>query len=168
MNTSRLPGMVRKPKRVWHSYTQTIGARPETVFPLLCPVRELDWAPGWKPDWVISDSGVAEDGCIFQTPGDSTQNRPATWVVTRHDPQAREVGMIKLIPEHTLMRLQARLEPLGEDRTAATITYEYTALGPEGEAFVEGCTAEWYANFMEHWESAMNRYLATGAFSASG
>lgn len=162
MNTIDLNGMVRKPRRVRHSYTQTLNAAPEAVFPLLCPVREIDWAPGWRPDWVISDSGVAEDGCIFQTPGDSTQGQSATWVVTRHDPAAREVEMIKLIPSHTLMRLRASLEPDGKNRTAATITYEYTALGPSGDSFVEDCTGKWYANFMNHWETAMNHYLETG------
>lgn len=162
MNTIDIQHLVRKPHRVRHSYTQTINAGPEAVFPLLCPVRELDWAPGWQPDWVISDSGTAEAGCVFQTPGDSTQDQPATWVVTRHDPEAHRVEMFKLIPQHTLMMLQASLEPNDEDCTAATIAYEYTALGPAGDAFIEQCTEEWYREFMSHWETAMNHYLETG------
>jgi hypothetical protein len=35
-------------KRVVHEYKQHNVAPPEKVFPLLCPVREGDWAPGWK------------------------------------------------------------------------------------------------------------------------
>jgi hypothetical protein len=34
--------------RVVHEFTQTNPAAPEKVFPLLCPVREGDWLPGWK------------------------------------------------------------------------------------------------------------------------
>ena len=161
MNSIDKTGLVKKPRRVQHSYTQSINAQPDEVFPLLCPVREIDWAPGWSPDWVISDSG-----CIFQTPGDSTQQQSATWVVTRHDPENRQVEMFKLIPEHTLMRLQALLEPEGSGGTAATIAYEYTALGPDGDAFIDNCTGEWYLDFMNHWETAMNYYLETGELIA--
>src|SRR2546427_13050450 len=35
-------------RRVTHEYTQTNDAPPEIVFPLLCPVREADWVPGWQ------------------------------------------------------------------------------------------------------------------------
>jgi hypothetical protein len=35
-------------KRITHEYTQNNVAPPEKVFPLLCPVREADWVPGWQ------------------------------------------------------------------------------------------------------------------------
>jgi len=56
-----------KARRVAHEYTQTNPASPEKVFPLLCPVREADWIPGWRYTLIYSDSGVAELGCIFTT-----------------------------------------------------------------------------------------------------
>ena len=58
-------------KRVSHEYTQTNDAPPEKVFPLLCPVREADWVPGWQYRLIYSESGVAEDGCVFSTPNDA-------------------------------------------------------------------------------------------------
>ena len=58
---------INKPRRLIHSYTQSIKGTPGQIFPLLCPVREADWIPGWETDWVISNSGVAEPGCMFQT-----------------------------------------------------------------------------------------------------
>ena len=33
---------IRHPNRVKHSYTQSISGTPDQVFPLLCPVRELE------------------------------------------------------------------------------------------------------------------------------
>jgi hypothetical protein len=50
--------------RIIRSYTQHIEARPEDVFPLLCPVREADWLAGWMDglEMVHSGSGLAEDG----------------------------------------------------------------------------------------------------------
>ena len=58
-------------RRVSHEYTQTNDAPPEKVFPLLCPVREADWVPGWQYRLIYSDSGCAEDGCVFATPNDT-------------------------------------------------------------------------------------------------
>jgi hypothetical protein len=154
---------LNKPKRVCHSYTQTINATPDDVFPLLCPVREIDWAPGWQPDWVRSNSGVAEPGCIFQTPsGKDTVTEPAIWVVTEHHPEIHRVEMLKIIPGHTVMKLKARLEDNEQGGTWATIAYEYTAIGPQGEQFVETFTEDAYRAFMLGWETAMNHYLATG------
>jgi hypothetical protein len=158
MTDTPLDFPVRAPCRVRHVYTQSIQALPAEVFPLLCPVRECDWVPGWRPDWVISASGVAERGCVFQTPAEGG-NPPATWYVTRHDPQACEVEMIKTIPGHTVTRLEIRLREDGSAGTRAEIAYEFTALGPAGEAFVKTCTSSWYEAFMRGWEAAMNDYL---------
>ena len=72
------------------------------------------------------------------------------------------ISMIKVIPEHTVTRLDASLQADDSGRTRATIAYEFTALAEEGERFVANCTADWYRQFMEHWETAMNHYLTTG------
>jgi hypothetical protein len=45
----------------------------------------------------------------------------------------------------------------------ADVTYTYTALGPEGEAYVAGRTEEAYAAFMRDWEAALNARLERGA-----
>ena len=37
------------------------------VFPLLCPVREADWIDGWNPVLVLTQSGFAEQDCVFIT-----------------------------------------------------------------------------------------------------
>jgi hypothetical protein len=46
MSTQDTLSSINTPNRVKHSYTQSINGTPEQVFPLLCPVGELDWAPG--------------------------------------------------------------------------------------------------------------------------
>ena len=64
--------------RVAHEYTQTNPASPEKVFPLLCPVREADWIPGWRYKLIYSESGVAELGCIF-----TTEHPVVEWITIR-------------------------------------------------------------------------------------
>src|SRR5438309_9734446 len=78
-------------RRVTHEYTQTNDAPPEIVFPLLCPVREADWVPGWQYKMIYSKSGVAEAGCVFTTPnGDGTET---TWLVTQYDPATFRIAV---------------------------------------------------------------------------
>lgn len=159
MNNQNQSTEIKRPNRTRHSFTQSIQGKPDAVFPLLCPVRELDWAPGWNLDWVISNSGVAEKNCIFQTPSETSA---AIWVVTQHDPENHHVEMIKVTPGHTVGKLEISLADDGNDGTKAKIAYEFTSLGPAGDSFLEEFTGDWYRNFMQHWEEAMNHYLLTG------
>jgi hypothetical protein len=48
-----------KAKRVVHEYVQTNPAPAEKLFPLLCPVREAEWLPGWEYRLIYSESGLA-------------------------------------------------------------------------------------------------------------
>ena len=48
-------------------YVMDVHAPVEEIFPLLCPVREYDWIPGWGCDVQFTESGVAEDLCVFST-----------------------------------------------------------------------------------------------------
>lgn len=153
---------IATPVRVTRTYTQTLEGTPDEVLPLLCPVRETEWVAGWAPRLVLSESGVAEKDCIFTT---ADGEREATWVVTEHEPDAGLVEMIKVTPGFAVTRLRIRLRPLEGElpgqlaRTAAEVTYRYTALGPEGEAFVQSRTEAAYGEFMRTWEAALNRYL---------
>ncbi len=153
---------IHAPNRVKHSYTQSINGTPEQVFPLLCPVSELDWAPGWSIDWVISTTGLVEQECMFQTPPAAGAKNASIWIVTRHAPDDFQVEMYKVTPGLTVGKLAISLTASGDDVTQAYISYEFTSLGAEGDAFLEGFTTEWYENFMRGWEAAMNHYLKTG------
>jgi len=153
---------ISQPKRVKHAYTQTINGTPAQGFPLLCPVREVDWAPGWSTDWVVSKSGTAEQECMFQTPALGDKGTASTWIITRYEPDSFEVEMYKVTPGHTVGKLVISLVPEGSNHSQAHISYEYTSLGQSGDEFLAKFTAESYGEFMQNWEKAMNHYLETG------
>lgn len=154
-----------RPNRVSHTYTQRLVAPPEVVFPLLCPVREADWIEGWTPGLVVSESGVAEPDCVFTTPAEPVD---AVWYITRHEPDALFVEMLKITPGVTACRLTIRVRPVG-DGAEADVTYSHTSLGGEGDRFVEAFTADYYRQFMQDWEARMNYYLRHGmALKAGG
>jgi hypothetical protein len=149
---------ILKPIRATRTYTQTLVAPPDKVFPLLCPVREIDWAVGWQPLYVFSVSGIAEPDCVFITPGDPTD---AIWFVTRHEPEKWLVEMVKITPNITACRLNIHLYPSGGG-CKAVVTYSYTSLGLKGNEFVETFTEDYYCEFMRAWEAELNYYLSTG------
>ncbi len=144
-----------EPNRATHTYTQRLIAEPAAVFPLLCPVREADWIEGWDPRLVISRSGVAEPDCVFTTPGEPAD---AIWYITRHEPEAGVVEMVKITPNVTACRLSVRLHAV-PDGSEAVVTYAHTSLGPDGDAFVASFTEDFYRKFMQDWESRLNHYL---------
>jgi hypothetical protein len=146
---------IAPPDSVSRSYTQHLAAPPEEVFPLLCPVREADWIEGWDPSLVLTRSGVAEADCVFLTPASPQE---AIWYITRHEPGAGFVEMLKISPQVTACRLTIQLQPEAGG-TSALVTYRHTSLGPEGDAFVASFTEEFYRQFMRDWESRLNHYL---------
>jgi hypothetical protein len=152
--------------RTAHEYTQTNNAPPEKVFPLLCPVREADWAPGWEYRLIYSDSGVAELGCVFTTPKPPSSGSPVapekTWIVTEYDPAAFRIGFVWINPGRVATEIRIQLTRASHASTLANIRYRYTGLSEEGNREVEGYDAKWFRNMMEGWETAINHFLRTG------
>ena len=147
-------------KRVSHEYVQTNFALPETVFPLLCPVEEAKWVPGWQYRLIYSQSGVAELGCIFITPNeDGTES---TWLCTDYDRSNFRIGYVWINPGLVATHLQIQLSPQGSSQTEARIRYAYTGLSETGNREVERFDQAWFRSKMEGWEKAINHYLRTG------
>jgi hypothetical protein len=148
--------MIQEPNRAQHTYVQELHGPPEAVFPLLCPVREREWVPGWNPSRVLTRSGIAELGCVFVTPAGRAE---ATWIVTRYEPP-RTIEFVKHTPGETIGMIGIELRPGPDGSTRATVTYAYTSLGPAGDGVVAAFTAEHYRAFMREWETNLNRFLA--------
>jgi hypothetical protein len=162
-----------KSYRVTHEYIQTNSAPPERVFPLLCPVREADWAPGWQYRLVYSNSGVAELGCVFTTPNppasgaQSEAPSETTWIVTDYDPAALRIAYVWINPGYVITELRIQLAAIEQGATRTHIRYRYTGLSPEGNRELEGYDQKWFAARMQRWETTINHYLRTGTKMAA-
>lgn len=149
---------VTRPNRASHTYTQHLVGAPTAVFPLLCPVRECDWIEGWDPLSVVAHSGLAEPDCVFVT---ASAPHDSIWYVTRHEPGNGFVEMLKITPSVTACRLTIQLRP-APTGSEAIVTYTYTSLGPQGDAFIATFDHAAYVRFMQDWESRINHYLEHG------
>lgn len=147
------------PVRRKHSCVQIWKGTRAEVFPLLCPVREKDWTPDWDPKLVISNSGVIEQECLFveaDTPND------AIWVVSKYDPANFEVAMYRIVPGVVVGRFAITLDSEEGKTTRASVSYEQTAMGKDGEKIVNEFTAESFTEFMDEFKLAIDHYLTTG------
>jgi hypothetical protein len=148
--------MIVEPVRVERTYVQKLRGRPEDIFPLLCPVREMEWAAGWNPLQVYTRSGFAEDDCVFTT----GEGKPESiWVITRFDAADYELEIVKVTPGMTVGRIHIRLSRNDAGGTDAEVKYMYTAISPDGEKFVRGYSEEFFSEFMKFSESSLNEFL---------
>lgn len=148
-------------RRLVRSYRQTIEAPPVVVFPLLCPVREVEWLDGFAFEMIYSASGLIEPGCVFKT---AVPGEPGTiWVVSRHDRAARVVQFTRVTPGLRTCVLEIAVEAHGAARSHVDVTYAYTSTSDAANAFLAAWTAESFMAAMTFWERSMNYFLQTGA-----
>ncbi|WP_147819640.1 SRPBCC family protein [Salidesulfovibrio onnuriiensis] len=135
-----------------------VQATPETVFPLLCPVREYDWLDQWECELVWADSGHAEDGCVFRTwyPGMGGKD---TWMVSRFEP-GQAIEFVRMNPSRA-MRYCITLHPEGR-ATRLVWRQVHTSLDELGRSLVENLDKGAYAGQIKWLEANLNHYLETG------
>jgi hypothetical protein len=150
---------IRPPQRVSRSYTQHLEAGADAVFELLCPVRETEWVNDWRPRAVFTESGVAEPGCVFITPG---VPEDALWLMTEYDRENHRLQIIKFIPGVVIGTIEVELTD-GGDSSTADITYAYTSVSDHGDRALEEFTEGHFQGFMKTWERELNHYLKTGS-----
>ena len=152
---------------ITRSYVQSIGAPPSTVFPLICPVREAEWLEGWACQLIQSDSGYAEEGCVFRTqpPGE-----PETiWFITRHDLAAGVVEFARVTAGLAATRLRIQIEDAGDGRSSVRICYTFVPTSEAGVRFLrERHSEEAFRADMDRWERSMNHYIDKGTLLRQG
>jgi len=143
-------------------HVHQVHAAPAEVFPLLCPVREVDWIDGWAERCVLvqTASGVAEKGCVFLTTDPSRMD--VTWVATRHESDAGIVEYVWVWPDEEVVTLSITVDA---DGPGSRVRIRHTVVPLPG-ADVTALEARWAAEVvdpvMARWERSMNHYLATG------
>lgn len=147
-------------RRITRRYRQTINAPPESVFPLLCPVREVEWLDGWQYAMIYSESGLIEEGAVFSTPHEGEEN--TVWIVTKHDPEKREIEFARFTPNSRTCVLRIAVGADTENRSLVDVGYTYTATTPAGNDFIEGLTEETFLKSVVFWEKSVNHFLETG------
>jgi hypothetical protein len=150
-------------RRVVLTHRGALRARPEAVFPELCPQCEHDWLDGWRSRTVFSASGHAEAGCVFTTDSEGK----VTWVVSRYEPNQR-IEFTLFSDRGFVVRLLIALEPGEGGGTRIAWEREYTTLSPAGEEWVEALSQESFAARMSDVDLRLDHYLEHGTMLRDG
>jgi hypothetical protein len=144
-------------QRIVRTHFMELDQSPETVFPLLCPVREYDWIADWSCEMVHTASGVAELDCVFRTA--FPDYGPAVWTCSRYE-TGRAIDYVVCGAGH-FERLSIRLQPLGAGARLEW-TRVFTALSPAAEAVVETLAGARLDRIMDVLKQSLDHYLRSG------
>lgn len=142
------------------TYKQIHNAKPEIVFPLLCPVREKDWLPGWDYNMIYSKSGLIEKGCVFSTPQHGKEQ--TIWYVTEHDSENYKIEFVRVTPNEEVVRINIFLVDNENGTTTSNLTYQYTGLNESKNAWIKDKLDNEFKESMMEWEVAINYYIEQG------
>jgi hypothetical protein len=139
------------------SERMVINAPVEDVFPLLDPVRESDWIPGWEVDMIWSESGFAEEGAIFQTAlhGDVKE----TWIISQYEP-LEKIAFVRYNPS-VITRLSIELTA-GPGHTLLIWTQSQVGVDETGNNYLQTLNQEDFSANIKNSEVMLNYYLETG------
>lgn len=164
MNTIKSDALVKefqkktsKARRKIQNYKGTFSTSPEKLFPLLCPARECDWIQGWDCELIYTDSGYAEDNCVFQT-DESSSHGPGLWTFTRYEPN-KILEIIRITP-HFLTHIKISVIGKKNGTTTSVWTLIFTGLTEEGNNLIDQMPDK-DENF-DMVISALDYYLQTG------
>ena len=153
-------------QHIARTYTWEIPAPPDRVFPLLCPVRESEWIPGWSCELIYSESGVAEKGCIFKTsfPGEGEE----LWVVTRHEPESGRFDAVRFIDGSRLVAVEVSLSSADGGSSTLVWTQTVTALNDAGNEYIDAFSEPAQQARMDALGKMLAHYCGTGRMLGAG
>lgn len=146
-------------KRVNLKRDITIEATPDAIFPLLCPVREGEWADGWVGKAIFSESGLAEVNGVFAS--EHVGEDDTIWFVTKRDATTHEIEFVYFVPKIQVVRLLMRVAPVSATKSTLSVDYIRTGISEAGNEFIDN-SGPHFEKMMADWEASMNHYLKTG------
>jgi hypothetical protein len=137
-----------------------LNAPVEKVFPLFGPVREKEWAEGWDPEIIYSNTSLVEEHMIFRTKAHHPSESHYTWVITQYDPEGYQIGYtVSTVNRIWFIRVVCKA---AASRTTAEVCYTYTGLNEAGNDLNRKALGKMYARDLKDWEEAINYYLQYG------
>ena len=161
-NTKRSDALVERfRQRPFKAARKVIGMRQafpasaEEVFVLLCPSREADWIPGWDCELVFTESGYAEEHCVFRT-DETCVSGPGVWVMNHYEPP-HLLEIARFTPD-MVVDLKIVLSENPDGTTNGVWSIILTGLNEEGNSLIGQIPENAYEGLLQ----TLVHYLETG------
>lgn len=148
-----------KSERISKTASFIVNAPVEKSFPLFGPVREKEWAAGWEPEIIFSNSQEVEEHMIFKTSG-KHHGEEFLWTITQLRPEEYLVEYTVSTPERIwFIRVKCEAK---QETTLVTVSYTYTGLSEQGIEKNHEALDKMFEHNLADWEEAINHYIQTG------
>ena len=149
--------------RARKSHTVRIHAPADRILPLLCPVREDEWLPGWKGGYelIYSESGFNEKGCVFRL--HDSFGTEAIWTCIKFDESVHDVVFHICVRDMMVYRFSIRLIENETETTDAVFDYIYTAVSEKGNEWIDNHTDEAVREDVKYLGRLLDYYLEIGS-----
>lgn len=146
--------------RMSKTFTIDIKAPVDQVFPLLCPVRELEWVDGWTCDMIYSESGFAEKGCTWKNCS-MKEDKESLWVITGYE-KNKFLEFHVIVPDEFVFVLSMTLSKNDPETTIIEVGHTVTSINEEGVRFAEDWITTNASIITQFTELSLNHFLKTG------
>jgi hypothetical protein len=134
--------------------TITVPLPADEAMPLFTARGERRWVEGWDPEFPAGEPSEETEGTVFVT---RAGDRSTFWVVAIRDPDG--VRYARITPGFAAGTVEVQVRPSGARSTQVDVTYDLTALTPEGAAELDEFAAG-YEQDIGSWEAAIEAALA--------
>lgn len=118
----------------------SIDASVDTVFPLVSPIEEYKWIPGWKCKLIHYPRDIIALGAIFYEISSApfligNYNGKTTWTVVEYEPENYKLHF-RLDNKKSSSLYKIELSDDGQGKTKGNLDFTYTAINKKGNQLV--------------------------------
>jgi hypothetical protein len=114
----------------------------------------------WQCELVYSESGRAEENCIFLTQFPAMGE--AVWVVSRYEREPYLIEFVLTCPQTHVEQIAIALEPLEGGATTVHWRRAYVGLNDQGNQLIQELSGEHFTQKMTYLAATFDYYLKTG------
>lgn len=143
--------------RVRSSHSIRLSLPIDECFRLFTPAGEELWATGWKPRYVYPSSGQTEAGMVFTT-GDGAE--ATIWTLVDFYPRTHCSRYSRVTPALRAGFVEIRCREVSTGETETSVTYELTALTPQGVVSLAAYSGAAFAQMIDGWKREIDARLS--------
>jgi hypothetical protein len=144
------------PLHIRSTYRISVQAPAEKAHLFFTPAGEELWVGGWAPRYVNPADGTTRQGMVFCT---GHGEDFTVWTLVDFDRRALRSRYVRCTPATRTGTVEVSCEPLDSVRTQVEVTYNLTALSPQGERLLEGFEGPAFESMIESWATDIERNL---------
>lgn len=144
------------PKRTNATHRIRLAAPAVQCHRLFTPAGEELWVDGWKPHYLVPDTGETAQGMVFTTGADDDYT---IWTLVDFDTTSYWSRYARVTPALRTGTVDVRCHPVDANTTDVDVSYVLTALSEKGLASLSAFEGAAFAQMIEAWKQSIDKHL---------